>query len=263
MNIMPIADSVITACGAAALAGILLFLGLIIYWRRVMHHPLAPFWAGCGVFLLFALVLESIVHNLVLISPVGPAIFNNTLPYAIYGGLMAGLFEETGRLLAMRVLKKKYNNPDTPLVYGAGHGGIEVVAILTVTMVQNIVLAVMINNGLTEQILGSLEGAARAAGEAQLAAIAEISSVSILLAIAERILAVVIHVSLSVLVWQAATVPGKFRMYFAAIGLHAALDACAVLLSAWELPAIAVEGFIALFTALTAFLARRVYLAGK
>lgn len=61
--------------------------------------------------LLFAMVLEQIVHSIVLGSPAGIVIRNHLWLYALYGSLMAGLFEETGRFLAMRyVLKKEHGN---------------------------------------------------------------------------------------------------------------------------------------------------------
>ena len=45
--------------------------------------------------------------------------------YALYGGLAAGLFEETGRLLAFRFILKPHTARITALSYGIGHGGIE------------------------------------------------------------------------------------------------------------------------------------------
>ena len=44
--------------------------------------------------------------------------------YAVYGGLMAALFEETGRYSAMRFLVKPMDFPNA-FMYGAGHGGVE------------------------------------------------------------------------------------------------------------------------------------------
>ena len=72
-------------------------IALFIYLRLVKKADIYPFFAGCTVMLLFAFILESGAHSLVLSSPAGSAIKGNIWLYAIYGGFMAGLFEETGR----------------------------------------------------------------------------------------------------------------------------------------------------------------------
>ena len=57
--------------------------------------------AGAAAFFIAALVLESAVHPLVLIVPGGNAILGISLYYALFGGLLAGLFEETACVLLM------------------------------------------------------------------------------------------------------------------------------------------------------------------
>ena len=83
-------------------------LALFLYLRLVKKADIYPFFAGCAVMLLFAFILESGLHSLVFSSPAGPAILNNIWLYALYGGFMAGLFEETGRYLAFSFALKKY-----------------------------------------------------------------------------------------------------------------------------------------------------------
>ena len=77
---------------------------IFLCWWAVKKHQanLSTILIGAGVFVVFALVLESMVHQVVLKGPSGATIQGNTLYYALYGGLMAGLFEETGRFLAMK-----------------------------------------------------------------------------------------------------------------------------------------------------------------
>jgi uncharacterized membrane protein YhfC len=89
--------------------------------------------------LLFAFVLEQIVHSIVLTSPAGTKIQGSIWLMALYGGLMAGLFEETGRFLAFKtILRSKRNNDANALMYGAGHGGFEAMMILGITMISNL-----------------------------------------------------------------------------------------------------------------------------
>ena len=82
----------------------LLPLGLALFFRR-QGGRWRDFFLGAAVFFLFALVLEQGGHSLVLNGPLGQTITGNLLLYALYGGLMAGLFEEVGRLVAFRLLR--------------------------------------------------------------------------------------------------------------------------------------------------------------
>lgn len=75
---------------------------------------------------------------------------------------MAGLFEETGRFLAMRyVLKKEHGNAHNALMYGAGHGGLEMFVILSLGMINNLIYSVMIHLGQTQTLLDPLDEASR------------------------------------------------------------------------------------------------------
>ena len=80
-------------------------------------------------------------------GPVSKALSENLWLYALYGGLAAGLFEETGRYLTMRFLMKGKWTRENALMYGAGHGGLEAVLILGMASVNNLLYSVMINTG--------------------------------------------------------------------------------------------------------------------
>ena len=232
---------------------------LLFYYKR-RGAQILPFFVGCGVFVIFALVLESLVHNLVLKSlPVGEKILGNTLLYALYGGLMAGLFEETGRFVAFKtVLKKRLGNEKNALMYGAGHGGAEAVLLLSATYISYIVMGILLNAGLADKLTAGLSGDALTQMQTLLSTLTAMTPGTCLLAIVERCVAITIHICLSVLVWFAAKKPGKGWFFPLAILLHAAFDGIMVLLSV-RLPAVAVEGCLVLMASLLALLARRVW----
>ena len=243
----------------SAVCSVLIPVGLLIFFRKKLGASVVPFFVGCLTFFLSVMVLESILHRLVLTSSLGAVIQGNTWLYALYGGLAAGVFEETGRLITMKFLKKKHNTPRTALMYGAGHGGIEVVLILGVGMAQNLFMAQAINSGAIAQLLAPLEGAELEAINIQLQALIATPAPYFLVGIVERISAVVLHIGLSVLVWQAAVKPGKFWLYLAAIGLHALADALAIIIQGFGAPIWAIECAIAVFALAVAFLARQIY----
>ena len=87
--------------------GVLIPVILLVYFKKKYKIGVKSFFIGCATMLLFAFVLEQIVHMVVLGSSLGKTIQENIWLYALYGSLMAGLFEETGRFLAMRFVLKK------------------------------------------------------------------------------------------------------------------------------------------------------------
>ena len=215
-----------------ALLGIAVPVCLAWYLVRRHHARLSTILIGAGTFILFALVLESIMHQLVLLGPHGAAIQGNTLWYALYGGLAAGVFEETGRFLSMKFLMKK--EPTAPLpgiAYGAGHGGVEMLIIFGLTMISNLVLSFMINSGQAETLFSQAPAEAAAQLQVQLDALQSTRAGAWLIGLWERFTALILHLGFSVLVWAAVRKGGKWLWLFpAAILLHALVDAGAVLL---------------------------------
>ena len=219
---------------------------LLFYYKKKGAQVL-PFFVGCAVFILFALILEALVHNVVLKGlPVGERIMGSTLLYALYGGFMAGLFEETGRFVAFKtVLKKRQDNDRNALMYGAGHGGVEAILMLGLGYASNLVVAAMINMGLADKLTAGLSGDMLSQVQGIFDTLTTTPASTYLLAIVERCVAIATHISLSVLVWFAAKKPGKLWLYPLAILLHAALDGVTVILAA-RLSIPAVEGCLVL-----------------
>ena len=231
---------------------------LLLYLRIVKKADIYPFFAGCTVMLLFAFILESGAHNIVLSSPAGSAIRGNIWLYALYGGLMAGLFEETGRYLAFSFALKKYRAKNVnALMYGAGHGGFEAIVIAGLTMINNIVWSFMINNGRIAELTGSLSGDQLA--QQAIGLLISTPSYQFLLGGAERLFAILLHISLSVLVWFAVKWEGKLYLYPAAILIHFAVDAAATLLSGLGVNVVIIEAVVASFTTAAALFARRLW----
>ena len=189
-----------------------------------------------------------VLHNLVLRSPVGAAIQQNILLYALYGGLAAGLFEETGRLLAFRFVLKTRTARLTALSYGIGHGGIEAFLVMGLSMIANLSLGLAYTSG------APLPAEAAAAAETILSTPAGM----FLWGGLERLSAMALHMALSVLVF-ASVRTGRGRLLFpAAIAVHAGVNFAAVVANA-HLPIAATEAVVLLLTALACLWAARIY----
>ena len=206
----------------------------LAWWAVKKHHAkLSTILIGAATFFVFALVLEALVHKLVLTGDRAATIQGNVLYYALYGGLMAGLFEETGRFLAMKfLLKKEPSETKTAVAYGLGHGGIEMIIVFGFSMISVLTMAVMINAGQTDALLAKTPEASQAALTAQFDQLQTTSAGTYLYGLWERFSALILHVALSILVWVAVRKGGKWLWFFpVAILLHALVDGLAVILS--------------------------------
>ena len=198
------------AFGLMVAAGLILPTVLCIWWLKTRHEKFTSVLTGAMTFLIFALVLESTVHSIVFL--VFPGLRDNVVAYMLYGALMAGIFEETGRFLAYKLVLKKRTNRETAISYGIGH------------------YAGIINAGQFPALLDQLKAAGQDTSSIENLPeqIAAFGIADVGLPVLERVFAVIFHIALSILVFYAVK-KGKIWMYFLAIALHALLDAPAVL----------------------------------
>ena len=244
----------------SALGGVAIPVALFLYFRKRKKADVPPFFVGCAVMVLFAFVLESLFHRLVLSFPAGQTISGNVWLYALYGGLAAGLFEESGRFLAFRTVLRKYRENDADaLMYGAGHGGIEAVVLLSLSMVSNIVISLLVNSGQSGLLTAALEGEELRKMEEGIRTLITAAPGAFLAGLIERASAVTLHLACSVLVWFGAKEKRWTALYPAAILLHALMDFIAALLSRFAAPVAVTELALAVFAVLTALLARAVW----
>lgn len=236
-------------------------LGLGIFFWKKAGGRWRFFFLGCVIFPAFALVLEQQVHGLLLGGSLGPAIQGNLWLYALYAGLMAGIFEECGRWLAFKVSLRWSRGPEDALMYGAGHGGIEAVLLAGMTMVNNIIISLALNRGGLEAV-EKLMGPIPEAGMTAIRGIAATPAGLYFWAAFERLSAVGLHIALSVLVYTAVRNRGKWYWFPAAVLIHTLVDMAAVLTNAL-FPVAVTEGTVALLTLGVILLARKIYLGEK
>jgi uncharacterized membrane protein YhfC len=234
---------------------------LIVAWKMYSKTSLVPFFVGMMVFIVFSRVLEMLPHAVFLMmdNPLSRFINGHAVVYALYGGLMAGLFEEIGRFFAFRFLLAKYPQKETAVTYGIGHGGIECILVLGVTYIQYYVYGQLINSGSMDKMIAAYkDDATSVAALNQLVDnIKGTSRFVCYLADWERISAMMIHIGLSILVFQAVRVAGKRYMLWVAVVLHTMMDIPAALYQKGVLGLVVCEVIIFLFAA--AVLAYSVY----
>ncbi|MCH5204319.1 MAG: YhfC family intramembrane metalloprotease [Oscillospiraceae bacterium] len=220
---MTFSTETIISLGVCGLLTIVIpIVAIIIYKIKNKETWFPSALIGAATFLVFSLILESLLHLVML-----PIIGDNTVFYVIYGALAAGVFEETGRFVAYKLLMKKHYTTKNSILMGLGHGGFEAAAIVGVTMISYLAMGLMINSMGLDEVLRQTSSSDPATAElvaAQLETIAGFGFINAVLNIFERLIAMAVHVCFSVWVYKAVTVKGKLWLYPAAIATHAIID---------------------------------------
>jgi uncharacterized membrane protein YhfC len=215
----------------AAAVEILFPLGLGLWIARRWRVPWKFFFYGVAIFLVF-----QELTRIPALSYLQPAVTSwlSSSPWAKYAwilflALTAGLFEEGGRYLGYRFLWKNDDKTWPPaLMYGAGHGGVESIVVVGLTMLLQAMSLVSIAQvdpaTLTpEQALQFYQAKE---------AFALIPAWLPLLGALERLMAMAVQVSLSVLVLQVFT-RGKGYWWWLALGYHTLVDLVTLLVGSW------------------------------
>lgn len=241
-----------------AVLGIGIPVAAALVWRFGLHKgTMKATFIGAGMFFLFAIMLERLLHMVMM-----PLVSGNIVLTSLYGGLAAGIFEETARFLSFRFLMKNSRSAENAVSYGLGHGGFEALYLLGLTAVSALMMAASVNSMGVSEFISSASGGSDAVAEqlvAQLSGFAQVTYMNAALSVFERIVAMVLHVSLSVLVMEAVMVKGRMWLYPAAIVIHALMDVPAVLYQCGVIPLIVCEMIMTVFTAVWAVVAYRRY----
>ncbi|MBQ6551581.1 MAG: YhfC family intramembrane metalloprotease [Lachnospiraceae bacterium] len=249
---------VLLAIGAA-LAFILPVAGAVI-WKVKKKEPFTSILAGAATFLLFVIVLEKPIQNILLfptqmgLPDHSVSSYVNARPVllSLLAGLFPGVFEETGRLIAYKTVLRNRRHRETSVSHGIGHGGFEVMYILGATYIAYIAYAVMINSGtfgtIVDQVAARLPDQVEAL-YAQANEIGKFTAGTLFLNFIERIFAVLFHIGASILVFYAVKDRKKFWLYPLAVVLHTAMDSLAALylFEVIRIPAWALETVIGVF----------------
>ncbi len=235
-----------------------------LYWRRKhkQETKIRYLIAGALGFLVSARVLELGVHAVCVLAdnPVSRFINGNTAAFVLYGIGMAGIFEECGRHIVLKYIMKRNRSPENAVLYGIGHGGIEILAVLLPAMITSLAVAVLFSQGDVENALRSLniteETAAAALPAVQSAAAFDYGMMAA--NVVERLLAMLLHIGLTVIVFYG-VVHAKKGCLPAAILLHMLMDTFPALYQRGVVPLWSVEIWEAVWTGVIVWIAGKLY----
>jgi uncharacterized membrane protein YhfC len=133
--------------------------------------------------------------------------------YVLILSFTAGLFEESARLGGALLLKKHRTYKDI-ISFGLGHGLCEAIILVGLTNLQNIILAVMLNNGTLYAVLPA-ETIELFVGQ-----LAAATPIHVYLGILERFSAVLFHMFATMLIFIGVIKKKKLVYYLLALAAH-------------------------------------------
>lgn len=219
------------------------FIGMVIapliagfYFSRKFALSWKLFLAGGLTF------IASQVLHIPLVLALTPTFQSwGTPAYAIILGLLAGIFEETARYILFKFFLKKSNTWNEAVYVGIGHGGTEAILIGVIAALTFINMLAYRNIDLST--VSSIPPEQLDLAKQQVNAYWSIPPYLALLGFAERVFAMCLHVSLSVLVLYGLR-SMKPIWFWVAVVWHAFVDALAVYLGQ-SLDPLVVEGVVA------------------
>jgi len=227
-----------TSLGAMFLQAALMVVLPILFWRvatrrlRLGRHGWAVIGFGCLFFMLSQL-LNTPLRLIALALGVGTG-----LAQIVVFALISGFGEELARYVAMRYVGQIREGLDRRVatVYGLGHGGFESVMLGLGVLAT----ALLVSNG------GPNMSPALAA---QAQVVADTPPYVFLFGVLERLIAIALHVGLSLIVMRA-VVAGDRRLLLLAIALHALANGGALALQRIFNYALVTEGYLAVVAGL-------------
>ena len=235
-----------------------------IYWR-VKHKEqtnIGYLIAGALGFLVSARMLELGVHYFCILAdnPVSRFLNGSTAAYVLYGTVMAGVFEECGRHIVLKYIMKKNRTRENAVLYGVGHGGIEILAVILPAMITYLTVSVMFSKGSVEEALTALkiteDTAAAALPSVQAAAVFDYALMA--MNVIERFFAMLLHIGLTVIVFYG-VINAKRGYLPLAILLHMLMDTFPALYQRGAVPLWTVEVWAAFWTVAVVVIAVRLY----
>lgn len=179
----------------------------------------------CGMLAFGVSQLLLRVPLMTLVVPQLPEPLSGFLLSAPVASFSAGLFEETGRLVVMVLLMRRFHRWADGLSFGLGHGGLEAMALTGLAMVNNLVVGVALNTGRWDALAAGLPADQ---AEAVRQALVTTSPSLFLLSGVERIGAVAFHVGMSVLILWGVHRSRRLVAWVVAVLLHGALNLTAI-----------------------------------
>ncbi len=197
---------------------------VFVFIQRKYKKTFKSFILGALAFFISQIVLRIPIINSLLPQFAWYNVFQIKYPYLywIFLGLTAGIFEEIGRLILIKLFMKKNQRFIDGITFGLGHGAIEAMIITGLSFVNILIFSIMINTGTFEANLSNLPQTTVSAIYYQCTSL---TSLNTILGGIERIIAMGIHIGLTMIIFKGVRKNKSCLYLIIAILVHGAIDA--------------------------------------
>lgn len=223
---------------------------LTIYFYKKQKISLMAVLIGVLVFLISQVAIRIPLLTLLGRQTWYVGMSQNIYIIAIFLGLTAGLFEEVGRYIAMRFFMKKNLSWKNGVAFGIGHGGIEAIVLVGLTLLNYIVMSFMINSGIFDSMI-AVQLPAETANQIK-TMLAEAPAINSLAGGLERVMTMSLQIGFSVMVMYAVKFKKPIFLLWAILA-HTLVDAPVVILGSMGLNVWTIELLIVVFAAVALF----------
>lgn len=219
-------ESITSMVVVALLCTAIPFLFLGYYKSKTKTKTkLSSFFIGMAFYIVFAFFGEQFFHVLVfrglsLSGFLTPS--NHPVYYAVYGAVVAGIFQETGKYIGLKKCMNSRQGRENAFLFGFGHGSFEAIAYGSSLTMGNIAIAFLVNSfgidGYFEKL--DITGENAVAQEEAIRQLIAIPPSDHVAAGTERLLALVFQTSLAIFIFLAIQHKELKRLFPIAIVLH-------------------------------------------
>ena len=215
-------------CVIAMLTFVLLPPALaLVFWRRNKGAKTLSAWLlGAAGFFVTQMLIRVPILTVLQTNPAFQSFsVNHGFLYAFTLAFTAGLFELAGRFCVAKLMKNNLTFHRS-FAAGLGHGGIEAMLLLGLTYLNNILYIVMINTGVFDGIVdqAALTGIDVSALWQVKDALLTTPPALYLVAIYERILAMVCHLAMTLIVSFGIHADKPLKGALICLGIHTMMD---------------------------------------
>lgn len=216
-------------------------MGYLIYAIR-KKSGVKAFLIGALVFFVSQILLRLPLLQIVLPNMDWYLYLSSFHPiiYSLFLGLTAGIFEEVGRFIGIKLALKKDRSWSDGIAFGMGHGGIEAMLLTGTANIQNLIWLISLNNGTFNSARFGMDAAkARELFNS-------LSSIVILAGGLERLFAITVHIGLTLVVLYGIN-NNKGLYLLLAILIHGVIDSTIGIASAAGLGTGLIEGVLGIY----------------
>jgi len=211
-----------------------------IYTKVRYKKITKPFLFGMLTFFISQMVLRIPIIQVLLPRFDWYNIFATKYEYLYYilMALSAGVFEEVGRFIVVKYFLKKNRRYGDGIAFGFGHGGIEAILLLGITYINMLIYSFAYNNGTLDALL---TGASQGTIDSVCATVTGLTVGSILLGTIERVIAITMHIGMTMIVYMGFAKKKEVSYLGLAILVHTIVDSLCGILPKMGINGVALE----------------------